>query len=152
MSRTIELGTELHVLECINCGITFAFPSGYNARLRETHANFYCPNGHAQAYLGKTEAEKLRDQLAKERQQLDQLKADRDWYRERLDESKGKEQQTSNRLRAHKGIVTKLRKRVADGKCPCCHRKFKDLRDHMKAAHPDWNPEKGAESIAEKSA
>ena len=141
---TIELGTQLVAMECINCGITFAFPASYNARLRETHANFYCPNGHAQAYLGKTEAEKLRDELKREQERITRLQSSVEFW-------KGREQTKERSLRAHKGIVTKLRKRIAHGVCPCCHRKFKDLRDHMRTEHPEWNPEKGAEALAAKA-
>lgn len=150
MAKTIELAIALHVLECCACGITFAYAEAYDRELRESHRTFYCPNGHPQSYKAKTEAEKLRDQLTKERQQLDQVKADREWYRERLDETRKSEAAVTRRLTAHKGIVTKLRNRVGKGVCPCCHQKFKDLRDHMKAEHPDWNPEQGAEAIADK--
>lgn len=150
--KTFELVAEMIAQQCIACGITFAFAKDYDTRLRETHANFYCPNGHAQCYTAKTEAEKLRDQLTKERQQLDQVKADREWYRNRLDETQASERRIARRLTAHKGVVTKMKKRVANGVCPCCHAKFKNLRDHMKAEHPDWDPEKGAEVIASKTA
>lgn len=140
---TIALETTLYVQECIACGITFAFGKSYDARLRETHENFYCPNGHRQAYLGKTEAEKLREQLKREEERRERLESTVEFW-------KGRERMAERRVRAHKGIVTKLKKRVANGVCPCCHAKFKNLRDHMKAEHPDWDPEKGAEAIAGK--
>ena len=143
MPKTLELMTELYVQECIDCGITFGFPKSYDARLRETHANFFCPNGHSMCYTGKTEAEKLRDELKREQDRRTRLESSVEFW-------KGREQTKERQLRAHKGVVTKLRKRVANGVCPCCHAKFKNLRDHMREQHPDWNPEQGAEAIAEK--
>lgn len=43
--------------------------------------------------------------------------------------------------RAHaatKGQLTKTRKRVAGGVCPCCNRSFVNLGRHMAGQHPDY--------------
>ncbi len=149
---TFELVAEMQAQECINCGITFAYSKAHDNRLRETHANFFCPNGHSMCYTGKTEAEKLRDELTREKHRTEQAQADAKYWREAKERAVAREQAQERRVRAHKGIVTKLKKRVANGVCPCCHAKFKNLRDHMRAAHPDWDPEKGAEVIAGKNA
>ena len=37
-----------------------------------------------------------------------------------------------------KGQVTRIKKRVANGVCPCCNRTFKDLAAHMSTQHPDY--------------
>ncbi len=34
--------------------------------------------------------------------------------------------------------MTKVKKRAANGVCPCCNRTFSDLARHMKAKHPDF--------------
>ena len=48
----------------------------------------------------------------------------------------------ANRSRAAlKGQVTKIKRRVGKGICPCCRRNFANLRDHMEDEHPDWSEE-----------
>jgi hypothetical protein len=37
--------------------------------------------------------------------------------------------------------VTKLKQRVANGVCPCCHRSFVNLHRHMAGQHPDYTKE-----------
>lgn len=54
---------KLFVQRCIVCGITFGFPTAYDRELRKTHKTFYCPNGHAQLYSGKSKEEELKEQL-----------------------------------------------------------------------------------------
>ena len=41
-------------------------------------------------------------------------------------------------LRATKGVVTKIRRRVANGVCPCCKRHFVNLKRHMSGQHPEF--------------
>ena len=41
-------------------------------------------------------------------------------------------------LAAQRGVTTKLRKQIAAGVCPCCHRSFQNLRRHMDGQHPDF--------------
>lgn len=43
--------------------------------------------------------------------------------------------------RAHaatKGQLTKTKKRIANGVCPCCNRSFANLERHMAGQHPDY--------------
>jgi hypothetical protein len=129
---------------CISCGVAFAMPEQLDKRLRESHADFFCPNGHAQQYTGKTEAEKLRDEKVRLQARLDQTESNRDYWR-------GQQEQTERRLRGTKAVVTRMKRRVAKGVCVCCSKKFKDLELHMKAEHPDWNPDKAAEALGAKS-
>jgi hypothetical protein len=145
----ITLG--LTTITCGACGISFAVPTRWYEQKRADRTDWHCPNGHTRHFTGPTEAVRLRDELAREKHRTEQAQADAKWWQARSAEANQREQITHRRLSAHKGVVTKLRKRVALGSCPCCHRKFKDLRDHMRAEHPDWNPEKGAEAIAAKA-
>lgn len=48
---------------CPTCGIEVTMPSGYLVKRRDDGAIFYCVNGH-QILFKKTEADKLREQLA----------------------------------------------------------------------------------------
>lgn len=128
---------EMHFGACINCGITFGYPQEYDARLRKTHQNFYCPNGHGQQYSAKTEEEKLRDEKVRLTQQLDQTRA-------RAETWKAESERNERRLRSTKGVVTGMRRRLHKGKCTHCSKSFPDLATHMQSAHPEKAPEGSA--------
>lgn len=128
-AQTVSLTVVMRTESCCSCGVPFAIPTYLQDQLRESHKTFYCPNGHPQSYIGKTEADKLRDQLRN-------VENDRDWW-------KGRDAEKERRLTAAKGQMTKLRKRVENGVCPCCNRHFVNVERHMKSKHPD---------VAEKSA
>lgn len=110
---------------CCTCGIPFFIPTYHKKRLLNSQEWFYCPNGHQQHYTGKTEAQKLKEQLeatqqqaAKERQELEDK-----WL-----EEAGKRAKLERQMkRVHKGV------------CPCCNRSFVNLQRHMKAKHPEVN-------------
>lgn len=120
------------VLEtCCTCGIAFALPEEYQEKKMENHTNFYCPNGHAQHYGGKTEAEKLKDKLAAEESRHAQTRADRD-REQKL------RRQAERSARAQRGQVTKIKNRIWRGVCPCCNRTFVDLQKHMMSKHPEF--------------
>jgi hypothetical protein len=110
---TSTLSTEI----CCSCGVHFAIPELLQKKLRETHNNFFCPNGHPQHYTGKSEAEKLREELKRKEQEL------ADTVKQKLE--------VENEM-----IRTK--KRIAAGVCPCCNRTFKQLAAHMKNKHPHY--------------
>jgi hypothetical protein len=70
----VEMGIEV----CCSCGISFCVPKEYINKLRKTHKTFWCPNGHSLHYPGKSEAEKLREQLATTQRERDLSKAEVD--------------------------------------------------------------------------
>jgi hypothetical protein len=119
---TVYTGT-LEVIECTACGVTYGLTSHYQQHRRDDHKSWYCPNGHRQHYPQQSEAERLKDQLARERAQADQLKAARDG-----------QARAAGRYRAERD---RLRTRAQAGVCPCCNRTFKQLARHMKAKHPE---------------
>lgn len=140
MSQSVAVLTLEHV-ECAKCSMVFGVTEKFQRERRADHAAFFCPNGHSNYYPVKSEAEKLRDQLAGERARLDQERAETARLRRRV-------ALRDRQVAARKAVATKLRKRIASGKCPCCHAKFKDLAQHMTVKHPHWNPEQAAEAIA----
>jgi len=122
---TINVGVTLVTEECFSCGVMFAFPDHLREKLMANHSlSFYCPNGHQQHYTGKTEADKQRERAERVERRL----ANRD---EDL-----RSAIASNR--AMRGQVTKLKKRVANGVCPCCNRSFANLERHMSGQHPEF--------------
>ena len=126
MSRNavINVSERLVTEQCIRCGITFALPEELRGELVENHKDFYCPNGHSQRYIDKTEAQKQRERAERLAQQLQRREAD--LQRERTQH------------RATKGQLTKTKKRVANGVCPCCNRSFANVQRHMEGQHPEY--------------
>lgn len=117
---------ELEATPCCVCGITFGVPSRYLQEIRETGGSLHCPNGHSLTW--REHAGNVRKQLER------QLAAER----ARLDQAKAEIASQRGRLNATRGVVTRLRNRVANGVCPCCNRSFENLRRHMTTKHPDW--------------
>lgn len=109
---------------CIVCGVPIAMPSQmYDERLRD-HRYFYCPNGHRQYFSGKSEEQRLRERLAWSESARERLRMERD---------------AEARSRAAvKGHLTRIKKRIAAGVCPCCNRTFSDVARHMAGQHPDY--------------
>lgn len=126
MSHTI---TELITLEtqvCCACGITFAMPSHYVSKLRESKNNFYCPNGHTLAFQ---ESAKDRE-IARLKEEKDQAERSRMYLHNQLTEK------AQDIAKLQRQIKTRNR-RIAAGVCPCCNRTVKQLAEHMKTMHPE---------------
>lgn len=117
---------------CGNCGVTWGMSETYLDLRRVDGKDWCCPNGHEWHWTpGKTEAQKLREQLADERSRSGRIAADRD--------------QLKASLRTQKGLTTRARNdkarliaRVANGVCPCCNRTFKQLAAHISSQHPQY--------------
>lgn len=106
---------------CCNCCIPFFMPRYKKNELVKSHDLFYCPNGHAQHYSGKSAQEKEIDDL--QRKLTEQL-SHNEIIQNRLLDELNKRQQAEAKL-----------KRVSGGVCPCCNRTFKNLAAHMKTKH-----------------
>lgn len=120
-------------VECWKCGIHFGIPDNFQAKRRGDHVGFYCPNGHPCYYTGKSELERLREQLEMEQ------KSKSYWIQEA--------DARARQLSAHKGIATKLKRRIAHGVCPCCKRTFQQLSAHIENKHPDYLKVNGKQNV-----
>lgn len=132
------------------CGIVFAIPQSLNDYYVEQNRRepgsfaLHCPLGHSMIPRRDTEVDKLKDQLAKSRAWADQAWAE---AQRQSDEKR----QVERRLRGTKAVVTRMKRRTVAGRCPCCSHQFADLKRHMKAQHPQWNPDRAADALAEKA-
>lgn len=102
-------------LECCKCGVSFGMTNQlYEGRKRDREA-FFCPNGHAQAFVDSLEEKmrKARDRAIQEQARL-------------AEENAIKEKE-----------ILRLKKRSANGVCPCCTRTFTNMARHMKTKHPE---------------
>lgn len=114
-----------------HCGVRFGLDPQHEKSLRESHSRFFCPNGHGQSFVGKTEVERLRDELKEKDKLIESAHA------RALAES-DRAAHAENSHRATRGHFTRLRKRIAKGVCPCCNRYFDNLHKHMQGRHPNF--------------
>lgn len=131
--QTVNVTTKFitHTCATHGCGVAFAIEDGFDDRRRDDKRTFYCPSGHSLSYGGDTEAVKQRKRAEKLERQLAARDADLRLEQTRLTNER-------NAHRATKGVLTKTKKRVANGVCPCCKRHFVDLERHMTGQHPDF--------------
>ena len=95
----------LSAITCSECGVAFGVPDAFARARREDHRTFWCPNGHGQVFLWKTEAEKLREELDAKKRSLA-------WTEERLAEARRERDRNESRRRAEKAAKTVLRKKL----------------------------------------
>jgi len=102
------------------------------AKARPDEMNVYCPNGHPWVYRkGETELDKMR-------RERDRLKQDIAYKDDRIASLFNTVTDTKRSLVATKGHLTRTRKRISHGVCPCCNRSFENLKQHMGTKHPDF--------------
>jgi hypothetical protein len=119
-------------ITCFQCKENFWVSDETEAVLRRSSQTFYCPFGHKQAFRqGPTEADKLRDERNRLKQNAARLEDEIRRQRERCE--------TAERsAAAYKGVATRTRNRVKNGVCPCCNRTFQNLAAHMANKHPTF--------------
>jgi hypothetical protein len=118
----------LTVIGCGTCHIDLAVPRGFLDARKRDGATFYCPVGHKMSY-GEGETERLKRRL--ESANARAIHAE--------DQRRAAERRTA----AYKGQVTKIKKRVGNGVCPCCNRHFANVERHMENKHPGYSDEEG---------
>ena len=102
--------------------------------MRQSSHEWQCIYGHKQHFAaGKSEAEKLREQLEAERRNRQRAEQNIAYYQD-------KAQKERNRANGYKGHATKMTRRAKAGVCPCCNRTFKQLARHMASQHPTFTP------------
>jgi hypothetical protein len=121
----------IHVIECASCNIDFGIGRNFETARREDHATFYCPNGHGNVYKGDSEAEKLRKEVERMKVRERLARDSERFYRDQAAASR-------RSAAAVRGHLTRLRKRIAAGVCPCCNRSFENVRRHIEGQHPEW--------------
>jgi hypothetical protein len=130
MPETLAYTGQLVIVTCW-CGINHAIPSDLNAWANASAKNaVHCPLGH-EWVRRESEAAKVRRQLERERERATLL-------RSRVDQERARGDHEAARARGYKGALTKVKKRVGNGVCPCCQRSFPDLAAHMAGQHPDY--------------
>jgi len=98
MNQKIWLSSEFVIETCANCGLVFAMLKSHRDKRLKDHKSFFCPNGHGQHYIGKSEEEKLKDELA--------------ICRVRHDSEQEKRKATERSRNALRGVITKMKRKV----------------------------------------
>ena len=97
--------TQVDIIEisCCNCGVLFFITKKHNAELIRSKERFYCPNGHRQSYVGKTDAQKLAEEKEKSKRYYD-------WYKNQVQETDAQKR----KLNASRGNYTKAKKKIEE--------------------------------------
>lgn len=107
--------SDLVIHECPACGVRHGFPAVLEREAKDNRGpggrTIYCPNGHAWHFTGKSDAEKLREQLAREQEQA---KRTRESLERSLQFARGEARQAEAARRAWKASATKAKKRSAE--------------------------------------
>lgn len=127
----VTIGLDLMILTCCQagCGLSFAVPEHWYRKRREDHSWWYCPNGHQQHFAAKSEAEKLREQLARTERDLK-------WQADRSRRLADDNMTLARSRRALRGVVTRLKRQAVAGRCAFCDHEFPDVVAHVAEAHP----------------
>ncbi len=123
------MGT-LTIISCGECSIHFAIPDNMLTSRKRDGENFWCPSGHKICY-GDNENKRLMRERDRAQSNLEYARASRDAARDQASAAE-------RRRAAAQGQVTKIKRRVANGVCPACHRTFPAVADHMTTEHPDY--------------
>ncbi len=130
MSALLQFTYQFHHLQCYLCKQPVILSQQKYKRCHETGENFYCPDGHPQVFT-ESEKQRLEKELEQEKRRREWAQNERDTYRKQRDHHE-------RSARAYRGVITKTKKRIGNGVCPCCTRTFSNLAAHMKTKHPDF--------------
>lgn len=107
MSLLDSQASQMVMIHCANCNVPFAIYTAHDYRLRDTHAHFYCPNGHSNVYRGKTDLDKAREERDSAQRRADNMQVE----------------------------IERLRRDQRLKKCPHCSKRVIHLSAHIKRAH-----------------
>ena len=133
--------TQYSYYQCPVCTVHYAVDATFMKYRRDAPKNdpdrsWRCPNGHTLVFTtSRHEREKERRVAAEKRVRE---------LRDRLDTEQ-------RRTAAYKGHFKRVSNNVREGVCPACSKTFPALEEHMRDAHPDWDPELGPQESEEKT-
>lgn len=126
---------------CPACGIFYGIPKSFNDSKYNNGGSWCCPNGHPLVFT-KTEVDQLKTELAN-------AKASRDSERSLRVRAQNEADHFRKSRDGMKGQLTLVKKRLANGICPCCNRYFVELHHHMTTQHSDFLAETGIVTLLE---
>jgi hypothetical protein len=136
--KTITIQTELTVMTCPNCAGSYALSQAFldEARSKGGFKQCWCcPYCKGSRGYGQSKHDLEKAELQK---QLDQSQKEKQWLTERRDYAQKESDHFRRSRDGLKSQLTKVKKRIGHGTCPCCNRSFEDLRRHMESKHPEF--------------
>lgn len=128
---TIVVTLELVPIECADCHIIFGVPVAFELTRRRDHETFCCPAGHDNYFPGESDlerAERFRRNAVK-RSELAEADARR---------AREQAKSAARSRAAVRGHLTRTKRRLVNGVCPCCDHEVPDLAAHLADQHPDY--------------
>lgn len=119
---------------CNGCGMPYGLPSDFLKDRQRDGKSWTCPNGCVRLYR-KTESEKENERLTAE---LDAARSLAERESRRRNRAEAQARLSEYQRRAAKGQLTKTKKRIAAGVCPCCNRTFQNVARHIAGQHPHY--------------
>lgn len=92
----------------------------------------------------------MRDQVAAKDREIAAQRSRAEAEQKRTADARAQRDAVQRSLSATKAVVTRTKKKIVAGRCPCCSHKFRDLAEHMKVEHPKYDPEKTVAAIEAK--
>lgn len=126
----VQITVTIEPITCGACGVWFGVEAGMLAGRRKDGESFWCPRGCKIKY-GEFENARLKRQLEAKERVLQAQREDNARVRQQRDHYE-------RSARTYRGHLTRVRKRVGNGVCPCCNRTFKQLAVHMERQHPAY--------------
>ena len=102
-NQQIYLSSQFVIHNCLTCNLTWAMTRDYDEARLKDHKSFYCPNGHAQQYLIKSDEEKLKEQLK-------HCRADRDFWEDGHDTAVERQAALKRSRSSLRGVITRMKK------------------------------------------
>ena len=135
MMTTQTFITEVVLLVCGGCGTHFGLDNQTYARARQSSAVYFrCTNPECPSpsrHYTETDLDLARRDAASAREAAER-------ERNRAEREADRANRQRRRAIALKGVVTRTKRRIAHGVCPCCRRTFANVARHMTAKHPSY--------------
>lgn len=121
----IQIEVTLTEMNCGECGGVYAISEPYREQRYKKGEAWHCPYCQCGwGYTGNSENEKLKKELAAERDRKLQALSEANSLRESLSQAEKR--------------AAKARKRAAAGVCPCCQRTVSQMARHIATKHPEY--------------
>jgi len=117
------------VVSCYTCGARFGIGSDlYKRVVTDAVGSIFCPTcGNKTCWRESDDQKRIKE-----------LQKKLEWEAAEVARQKDARDVAEASLQATKGAVTRMKRRVAAGTCPCCKRTFKQLSAHMADKHPNY--------------
>lgn len=130
--KSVSFNVKLAVISCGSCGGTYAINEHFRQQCWEQGSSWTCP--YCKCGWGYSND----NENARLKKKVEELQANQARTLSRLNEEVSRSNHLTIQLKGTKTRLTNVKKRVANGVCPCCNRTFVNLQRHMHTKHPDY--------------